>query len=79
MSVIYIVLPLALLAAATAVGGFIWASRSGQFDDLTTPGVRVALDDGESADRPGSATRRGQDMHAQGPSQAPNNASDRIG
>ena len=47
MSVIFIVLPLALLAAATAVGGFIWAARNGQFDDLTTPGVRTALADDE--------------------------------
>jgi cbb3-type cytochrome oxidase maturation protein len=60
MSVIYIVLPLALLAAAAAVGAFIWASRSGQFDDLATPGVRVALDDDETHGRPAPPKRAPQ-------------------
>lgn len=45
MSVIYIVLPLALLFAAAAVAAFIWAARGGQFDDLDTPAIRVAVDD----------------------------------
>ncbi len=45
MSALYIVLPLALLIAASAVGVFIWAVRSGQLDDLETPPRRVLLDD----------------------------------
>lgn len=45
MSIVYIVLPLALLIAAAAVAAFIWAARSGQFDDLDTPGLRVLFDD----------------------------------
>jgi cbb3-type cytochrome oxidase maturation protein len=45
MSVIYVVLPLALLIAVAAVVAFIWAARSGQLDDLETPGVRMLLDD----------------------------------
>lgn len=45
MSVIYIVLPLALIAAAGAVAAFVWAVRTGQFDDLATPRVRMLYDD----------------------------------
>jgi cbb3-type cytochrome oxidase maturation protein len=45
MSVIYLVLPLALLIVAMAVGAFIWSAKSGQFDDLETPAVRVLHDD----------------------------------
>ena len=45
MSVIYIVLPLAILLAAGAVWVFAWAVRSGQFDDLTTPALRMLNDD----------------------------------
>jgi cbb3-type cytochrome oxidase maturation protein len=45
MSVLYIVLPLALLIAAAAVIAFIWATRSGQFDDLDTPAFRMLHDD----------------------------------
>ncbi|MFN0133948.1 MAG: cbb3-type cytochrome oxidase assembly protein CcoS [Phycisphaerales bacterium] len=47
MSVLYIVVPLAVLLAGAALWGFIWAVRGGQFDDLDTPGVRAALDDDE--------------------------------
>jgi cbb3-type cytochrome oxidase maturation protein len=27
------------------VGAFVWAARKGQFDDLTTPAMRVLHDD----------------------------------
>ncbi len=45
MSVIYVVLPLALVIGAIAVGAFIWAVRRGQYDDLDTPSVRILFDD----------------------------------
>lgn len=45
MSVIYIVLPLALLIVGIAVAAFVWATRRGQFDDLDTPTVRMLHDD----------------------------------
>lgn len=48
MSVLFVILPLALLASAVAVLAFVWASRSGQLDDLTTPALRAIEDD----DRP---------------------------
>jgi len=44
---IFVLLPLALLIAAIAVGLFVWAARSGQFDDLETPAVRILFDDDE--------------------------------
>ena len=44
MSVIYIVMPIAFVLAAAAVAGFIWAARQGQFDDLESPSIRVAID-----------------------------------
>lgn len=49
MSVIYIVLPLALLLAAAALAGFIWAVRRGQFDDLDTPSLRLLVDEDQEA------------------------------
>lgn len=45
MSVLWIVVPLALLVAAGAVAAFIWAARSGQFDDLDSPSVRMLEED----------------------------------
>ena len=47
METIFVLLPLALLIAAIAVGFFIWAATSGQFDDLETPAVRILFDDEE--------------------------------
>jgi cbb3-type cytochrome oxidase maturation protein len=44
---IFVLLPLALLIAAIAVGFFIWAARTGQFDDLETPALRILFDDEE--------------------------------
>jgi cbb3-type cytochrome oxidase maturation protein len=48
MSVLYIVLPLALVVVAATVGAFIWAAHRGQFDDLDTPAVRMLHDDDSS-------------------------------
>ena len=45
MTVLFVVLPLALLIAAFALWGFSWAVRRGQFDDLETPSRRMLLDD----------------------------------
>ncbi len=45
METIFVLLPLALLIAAIAVGFFIWAAKTGQFDDLETPAVRMLFDD----------------------------------
>lgn len=45
MSIIYLVLPLALLIVLAAVIAFVWAARRGQFDDLETPALRILHDD----------------------------------
>ncbi len=45
MSVLFIVVPLALVIVAVALAGYLWAVRSGQMDDLETPGLRVVRDD----------------------------------
>ncbi len=47
MSIIYFLLPISLLLALVAVCGYLWASRSGQFDDLDTPPLRMLHDDDE--------------------------------
>ncbi len=47
METIFVLLPLALLIAAIAVAFFIWAARTGQFDDLDTPAIRILFDDDE--------------------------------
>ncbi|HEY6559018.1 MAG TPA: cbb3-type cytochrome oxidase assembly protein CcoS [Polyangiaceae bacterium] len=51
MSVIFVVLPLAVLFSVLAVAVFFWAVSHGQFDDLTTPAVRVLQDDAPQTPR----------------------------
>lgn len=45
MSVLYLVVPLALLVVLAAVIVFALATRRGQFDDLDTPAMRILHDD----------------------------------
>jgi cbb3-type cytochrome oxidase maturation protein len=45
MSMLYVLIPLALVLLAAAAWALIWAIRSGQFDDLESHGWSVVLDD----------------------------------
>lgn len=49
MSVVFVVLPLALLIVGAAVWAFVRATLSGQYDDMETPALRMLHDDGEKA------------------------------
>lgn len=49
MSVLFVVLPLAILIAGAFVAAFAWAAKAGQFDDLDTPAMRVAMEDDATA------------------------------
>ncbi len=44
MSVLFLLVPLAMIFAVFAVVLFIWAVRSGQYDDLETPAVRILFE-----------------------------------
>ncbi|MEL6444056.1 MAG: cbb3-type cytochrome oxidase assembly protein CcoS [Bacteroidota bacterium] len=45
MTVLYVLIPLALLLAGAGVLAFRWAVRSGQFDDVETPALRILIED----------------------------------
>lgn len=45
MSILYVLIPLAIMLLAVAVWALIWAIKSGQFDDLESQGWSVVLDD----------------------------------
>jgi cbb3-type cytochrome oxidase maturation protein len=45
MNILFALIPLAIALLAAAIWAFFWAVRSGQFDDLDTPAVRILLDD----------------------------------
>lgn len=52
MEVLYFVIPLALLMGGGFILAFAWATRSGQFDDLETPGLRVLFREEGEEPRP---------------------------
>lgn len=61
MSVLFVLVPLAILLVAVFVIAYVWSTRSGQFDDLTTPAMRALHDDSTSPsirDDADSASRR---------------------
>ena len=45
MSMLYILIPLAVILLALAAWALIWAIKSGQFDDLESQAWNVVLDD----------------------------------
>ena len=48
MEILYLLIPLSLALAGIIIWVFLWAVRSGQFDDLEGPAHQILMDD----DRP---------------------------
>lgn len=48
MSVIFLLVIIGVVVAGIFLGGFIWAVKSGQYDDTYTPSVRMLFEDGPS-------------------------------
>jgi len=58
MSMLVYLIPAALFLGLLGLGAFLWALRSGQFDDLDGAAERILFDDDDTpAEPPG---RRGQ-------------------
>ncbi len=51
MSVIFIALPIAILLGASAMVACVLCIRSGQYDDMDTPAVRMLIDDQPQAQK----------------------------
>lgn len=51
MSAIFILIAFSIVVAAGFLAAFLWAVRSGQYDDDYTPSVRMLLDDQPDARR----------------------------
>jgi len=55
MVVFYILTPVALLLAGLGLAAFFWSVRSGQYDDVETPAIRILIDNDEPAPPDGSS------------------------
>jgi cbb3-type cytochrome oxidase maturation protein len=51
MSILYLIIPLSVLLVMVIIWIFLWAVRSGQFDDLEGPAHRILMDDDRPDDR----------------------------
>ncbi len=45
MEIIYLLVPLSLALSSVGLGAFLWALKTGQFDDIETPQIRILFDD----------------------------------
>lgn len=45
MEVIYLLIPISLVLVGAMVWAFLWAVRSGQFEDLEKAGHQILMDD----------------------------------
>ena len=48
MEILPLLIAISIVAVIAIAGIFLWAVRSGQFDDLDTPAVRILPDDEET-------------------------------
>jgi len=58
MSVILILILASLGIASTFLAGFIWAVRSGQFEDTVTPSMRILTEDETSKPSTSASTTK---------------------
>ncbi len=49
MNIFYLLIGVSLFAALIFLGAFIWAVKTGQFDDNKTPSIRILFDEESDA------------------------------
>ncbi|HKJ41622.1 MAG TPA: cbb3-type cytochrome oxidase assembly protein CcoS [Sunxiuqinia sp.] len=58
MSVLFVLVIVGILVASVFLIAFIWAVRSGQYDDSYTPSVRILFDDTVSSENNDGETQK---------------------
>jgi cbb3-type cytochrome oxidase maturation protein len=58
MSIILFLILASLGLALAALGGFIWAVRTGQFEDTCTPSMRILTDETTPTNRRANTTKK---------------------
>jgi len=54
MGIIVLLISISITIALLFLGIFLWSLKSGQFDDTTTPAMRMIFDDLKARDKKGS-------------------------
>jgi cbb3-type cytochrome oxidase maturation protein len=63
MESLLMLIPVALLLGGLGLAGFLWALRSGQFDDLDGAAQRILFDDDDKRDPPPPDANNNQGSH----------------
>ncbi len=58
MNILLLLIPVALLLGLAGLAAFIWALRSGQFEDLDGAAVRILIDDDDASSDAGDPSGR---------------------
>jgi cbb3-type cytochrome oxidase maturation protein len=61
MEILYLLIPLSLVLVGIIIWVFLWAVRSGQFDDLEGPAHQILMDDDRPASETSDKTATGED------------------
>jgi cbb3-type cytochrome oxidase maturation protein len=62
MSILYMLIPIAVLLVAGAIWFFVWSVRTGQFEDLEGPAYRILMDDDDPLIPPEARVARRRDV-----------------
>ena len=60
MSIIYILIPIAIILTSIAIYLFFWAVKTEQFEDLEKQGMSIVFDDKDSIDNENSLDKNNQ-------------------
>lgn len=65
MDILYLLIPLSLVFVAVIAYVFLWAVKSGQFDDMEGPAHRILMDDEPTAqpEKPAAQAKSDRDIH----------------
>lgn len=58
MSIIFVLIPLAIIIVSIAVGVFFWAVKSNQFEDLERQGYSILFDDDIKSENEGNKSKK---------------------
>jgi len=61
MTILYLMIPLSIALIALGVWAFLWAIRSGQFDDMEGPAYRILMDDDSPSTGEATPAQRDQE------------------
>lgn len=63
MNIIFLLIPLSILLAGCFLGAFIWAVRSGQYEDTCTPSMRLLTEEPKKSQAESRKDRPKAELH----------------